>query len=237
VSHEIRTPMTAVLGFTDLLLSELDDPLALESAQTIRRNAEHLLELLNDILDISQIEAAKVEVERTAWSPRDIVDDVVGSLEVRAKAKALTLRAEYAGPLPDTVLIDPARLRQILTNVVGNAVKFTEQGSVRVVTTFTAGADGQSRLRFDVIDTGIGIRPTEIEAIFEPFTQADPSASRRHEGTGLGLAISRQLARALGGDVTVCSGVDQGSTFTLVLPGVTLDELPTSLAPSCEDAR
>jgi signal transduction histidine kinase/AmiR/NasT family two-component response regulator len=214
MSHEIRTPMTAILGFADILLADLKEPQSIEAAQTIMRNGEHLLRLINDILDISKIEAGKLEMELTPWSPRQVVADVVSLMHVRAAAKGVTLRDEYQGSLPETILTDPARLRQILINLVGNAIKFTVSGGVRIVTKLLHDPRDQPMLTFAVIDTGVGIPDTEIGKLFEPFMQADGSASRRHEGTGLGLAISRQLARALGGDVTVSSEFGKGSTFT-----------------------
>ena len=232
MSHEIRTPMTAILGFTDILLDDLKEPEAIAAAQTIKRNGEHLLRLINDILDISKIEAGKMEVEMMQWSPRQIVAEVVSLMHVRADAKGLTLRDEYEGPLPETILTDPVRLRQILVNLVGNAIKFTEKGGVRIVTKLVRDPQGQPSLAFAVIDTGSGIRDTEIGKLFEPFTQADGSPSRRHEGTGLGLAISRQLARALGGDVTASSEFGKGSTFTATVATGPLDGVPLVQCPA-----
>ncbi len=226
MSHEIRTPMTAILGFAEILLDELREPEAVEAAQTIKRNGEHLLRLINDILDISKIEAGRMDVENARWSPRQIVAEVVSLMHVRANAKGLTLRDEYDGPLPESIVTDPARLRQILVNLVGNAIKFTNTGGVRIVTRLVPVAGGGSMLKFDVIDTGRGIPESEIARLFEPFTQADSSASRRHEGTGLGLTISRHLARALGGDVTARSELGKGSTFTATVATGPLEGVP-----------
>ena len=238
MSHEIRTPMTAILGFTDILLDDLKEPEALDAAQIVKRNAEHLLQLINNILDISKVEAGKIEVEPIRWSPRQIVAEVVSLLHVRADAKGLTLSDEYKGPLPETITTDPARLRQILVNLVGNAVKFTETGGVRIVTRLLDDED-EPKLRFDVIDTGIGITEEQIESIFTPFTQADGSSTREFEGTGLGLTISRELARLLGGDVTASSEPGKGSTFSVTvatgpLEGVRLVEYLTDAAPASE---
>jgi PAS domain S-box-containing protein len=226
MSHEIRTPMTAILGFTDILMEDLKDEVTIETAQTIKRNGEHLLRLINDILDISKVEAGKMKVELSEWSPRQIIADVVSQMRVRAHAKGLTLRDEYEGMLPQTIITDPFRLRQILINIVGNAVKFTDAGSVRIVTKLKRDPPGEPMLTLDVIDTGIGIRDSEVDKLFKPFTQVDGSASRRHEGTGLGLVISRQLAQALGGDVTVRSEFGKGSTFTIHVSTGLLEGVP-----------
>jgi signal transduction histidine kinase len=134
MSHEIRTPMTAILGFSDVLLGRLDDEENLSAATTIKRNGDYLLELINDILDLSKIEAGKLEVERITCSPGNVVGDVASLMRVRAEAKGLTLQVEYDGAIPETILCDPTRLRQILINLVGNAIKFTETGSVRLLT-------------------------------------------------------------------------------------------------------
>jgi CheY-like chemotaxis protein len=158
-------------------------------------------------------------------------------MHVRANAKGLTLREEYEGPLPETITTDPARLRQILVNLVGNAIKFTEAGGVRIVTRLLRHGGHEPKLRFEVLDTGIGIPETAIGKLFQPFTQVDASASRKYEGTGLGLTISRQLAWALGGDVTAQSEFGQGSTFTVTVPtgsleGVRLVEYQTDARPT-----
>ena len=232
MSHEIRTPMTAILGFTDILLDDLKETETIAAAQTIKRNGEQLLRLINDILDISKIEAGKMEVEMMNWSPGQIVAEVVSLMHVRADAKGLTLGDEIEGSLPETIMTDPVRLRQILVNLVGNAIKFTEKGGVRIVTKLVRDPQGQPSLAFAVIDTGSGIRDTEIGKLFEPFTQADGSPSRRHEGTGLGLAISRQLARALGGDVTASSEFGKGSTFTATVSTGPLDGIPLVQCPA-----
>ncbi len=239
MSHEIRTPMTAILGFTDILLDDLKEPTDIECAQIVKRNGEHLLQIINDILDISKIEAGKVEMELIRWSPRQIVTEVVSLLHVRTDAKGLTLTDEYLGPLPETITTDPARLCQILVNLVGNAIKFTETGGVRIVTRMLDDGEGGPKLRFDVIDTGIGIPEEQIETLFEPFTQADGSNARKFGGTGLGLTISRRLARMLGGDVTAKSRPGKGSTFSLTvatgpLDGVRLVEYPAEAPPASE---
>ena len=226
MSHELRTPLTAILGFTDLLLDEEGQaPASGDRAarlQTVRRNGEHLLELINGILDLSKIEAGKMDVARRAVSPAAILGDVIALLEIRADAKGLRLSSAVEPPFPPTVCTDPTGLRQILINLVGNAIKFTERGAVTVSARFVSGASGEGKLQFDVVDTGIGLSRRQIERLFEPFTQADTSAARSYGGTGLGLAISRRLARMLGGDITVTSTPGLGSLFRLeiaVSPG------------------
>ena len=236
MSHEIRTPMTAILGFTDILLDDLKEPKALDAAQTVKRNGEHLLKIINDVLDISKIEADRFELEEVPWPPREIVAEVISLLHVRAAPKGLTLTDEYLGPQPETITTDPVRLRQVLVNLVGNAVKFTETGGVRIVTRLLDDAEGETKLRFDVIDTGIGIPEEQIEGLFEPFVQADGSTTRDFGGTGLGLAISRRFARLMGGDVTAKSEPGKGSTFSLTvaagpLEGVRLVEYLTERVP------
>ncbi len=232
MSHEIRTPMTAILGFTDILLEQIEGPDALETAQTIRRNGEQLLALMQNVLDISQIESGRLGVELEVWPPRQIVADVGALMSVRAAAKGLTLTVDHDERLPPFITTDPIRLRQILTNLVGNAIKFTNQGSVCLSTQVLPSEDGTTSICFHVTDTGIGIDANDLERIFEAFTQVDASASRRYEGTGLGLAISKQLASALGGELTVRSTPGLGSTFTLTLQnGVT----PYRESPTLEE--
>jgi len=220
MSHEIRTPLTGILGFADLLAEKgLPEDQRQSYVQTIRRNGETLLALINDILDLSKIEAEKIAMDRVECSPWSVVDDVLSLLSVRAGEKQLVLTAEYATPVPATIHSDPIRLRQILFNLIGNALKFTDTGSVRVALGMTE-ESGQALLRFDVIDTGMGIAPEKLDQLFRPFSQADSSAARRFNGTGLGLAISRRLARLMGGDITVESVPDMGSVFSLTIdPG------------------
>lgn len=222
MSHEIRTPMSAILGYVQLLLSEqgLDraPPHRIEALRTIERNGQYLLALINDILDLSKIEAGKFQTERIACSPAELLAEVVGLMQVRADAQKLPLRLEFATPIPATIHSDPTRLRQILVNLVGNAVKFTSKGEVRLVARLVE-PPGQSRpnLAFDVIDTGIGMSDDQIQRLFQPFNQADSSTSRTFGGTGLGLAICKRLAEMLGGEISVVSALGRGSTFTLSL--------------------
>ncbi|MEE8314895.1 MAG: ATP-binding protein, partial [Myxococcota bacterium] len=217
MSHEIRTPMTAILGFVEALgESDCAEAERAEYLDIIHRNGTHLLGLINDILDFSKLEVARMEVERIACSPDAIIDDVIGMLRARANDKGITLEKEYAGPFPRTIESDPTRLRQILFNLVGNSIKFTESGSVRIRMDTRVSLDTvRATLRFDVIDTGIGIPQEKLDSLFQPFEQAESSHARRYGGSGLGLAISSQLAQLLGGELTVESQPGRGSRFRL----------------------
>lgn len=218
MSHELRTPMTAILGFTDLLLMpNLPHHEQREFLETIQKNGRTLLELINDILDLSRIETGSAAVQKAECALRDIVNDVVATAEVRAAEKGLSLQADYSYPLPERIYTDPLRLRQILVNLLGNAVKFTDRGEVRMSVRCLNEDSGTARMQFTVVDTGIGIAPRAIGELFQPFMQVDSSASRRYGGTGLGLAISKHLAIALGGDIEVASELDRGSRFTLTI--------------------
>ncbi|MGB7302501.1 MAG: ATP-binding protein [Burkholderiaceae bacterium] len=219
MSHEIRTPMNAVLGFTELMRRNSSRS-ATESAQyleTISRNGKHLLALINDILDLSKVESGEFEIEQISTSPHDITHEVIEVLAVRAREKGISLRFEADSPVPETVSSDPARLRQILTNLIGNAIKFTESGEV-VITERLDTESGSPILNLTICDTGIGIPAEKLPTIFEPFTQAESSTTRRYGGTGLGLTISRKFARAMGGDIIVSSEFGKGSQFNIRLP-------------------
>ena len=224
MSHEIRTPMTAILGFSDLLMSV---PLApherREHLATIRRNAENLLTIINDILDLSKIEASKLDLELIPCSIWDLIDDVRAMTADRAERKGLALDVQYEYPLPDTVRTDPSRLRQILVNLVGNAVKFTERGRIRISVQCDTSNGSDRMLSITVADTGMGISPQQLECLFQPFTQGDTSTTRRFGGTGLGLAISQRLARMLGGRIEVESRVGHGSSFRVTIDPGPLD--------------
>jgi len=217
VSHEIRTPMTAILGYTDVLAEPgVSEQERREAMETLRRNGRQLLALINDMLDLSKIEAGGLEVRKREISPISVAQQAVALLRERTRAKGLALELDLAGDLPSRVWSDPVRLQQILVNLVGNAVKFTEQGGIRVAVSVEPGAP--ARVRFDVIDSGIGIELADRERIFEPFSQVDATESRRYGGTGLGLAISRRLAEKLGGVLALASEPGRGSTFSLILP-------------------
>ncbi len=218
VSHEIRTPMTAILGYTDVLAEPgLDESERRDAIETLRRNGRQLLALVNDMLDLSRIEAGGLTMRWREVVPISVAQQVVALLRDRARAKGLLLDLELAGDLPPRLWTDAVRLQQVLVNLVGNAIKFTEQGSVRVSVSLEPGSP-DARLRFDVIDSGIGIAPVDQQRIFEPFSQVDASESRRYGGTGLGLAISSRLANDLGGELSLSSSLGQGSVFSLCLP-------------------
>ncbi len=221
MSHEIRTPMTAILGFADVLLGEEDLDNApsqrVEALQTIQRNGQHLLHLINGILDLSKIEAGKLEIERINCSPVNVLADVASLMRVRARARNVSLDIEYATAIPEQIQSDPTHLRQILINLVGNAIKFTKTGSVQLVARLVQSTTKPACLQFDVIDTGIGMTEEQCAKLFQPFMQADSSTTRKFGGTGLGLTISKQLAEMLGGDVTVTSTPGKGSTFSVTI--------------------
>ena len=215
MSHEIRTPMTSILGYSEQLLDPTISPsIRLDAINTIHRNGQSLLSIINDILDISKIEAGQMSVEPVDCSPRQVIADVMSLMHVRAHAKHLSLTAEFDGLIPETITTDTLRLRQIIVNLVGNAIKFTETGGVSIVTRYVEpDTNSKAMLEVDVIDTGIGLDDDQCERIFKPFTQADSTMSRRFGGTGLGLTISRRLAEMLGGSIHVESIPGQGSRF------------------------
>ena len=222
MSHEIRTPMTAILGFTDILLEDGAATAVerFEALRTIRRNGAYLLEILNDILDFSKIEANRLEIELLPCSPRRITADVAELLRPRADAKGVALRVAIDDTVPEKLMSDPVRLRQILVNLIGNAVKFTPTGHVQISLRFDR---LDQTIEFDVEDTGIGIASDVLSQVFEPFLQGDSSMTRRFGGTGLGLAITKRLVERLGGAVTATSVVGRGSTFRVRLPAQLID--------------
>jgi len=226
MSHEIRTPMTAILGYADLLRQRLSDPTDHEAIDTIRRNGDYLLAIINDILDLSKIESGRLDVECIPCSPAELAADVISTVRERAEQKQLSLQLEFDGAIPAQIESDPFRLRQVLINLIGNAIKFTSAGGVRLVLRFASPAE----LQFDIIDTGIGMMADQVERIFQPFTQADASMTRRYGGTGLGLAISKRLVDRLGGRLTVQSEIGKGSTFRLAITVPNPEQL-TMIAP------
>ncbi len=218
MSHEIRTPMTAIMGYTELLAEQESDdkgcPQRREYVETIRRNGEHLLGILNDILDLSKIEARRMTVECVETRPWAILNEVHELMLVKARAKGLRLELAADTPIPEVIASDPVRVRQVLVNLVGNAIKFTEVGGVRVVVSYRGGGDGGGEMIVRVTDTGVGLSAEEVGRIFAPFAQADVSTTRRFGGSGLGLSICQRLAEMLGGKIAVESLPGRGSTFT-----------------------
>ncbi|MCC6509266.1 MAG: response regulator [Pirellulaceae bacterium] len=215
MSHELRTPLTAVLGLAELLL---DDPHACDARQMlemIQSNGQHLAELLNDILDLAKIEAGHSDIKLLPCEPLRIIYELCTLLRFRAADEGIDLRLEFHGALPAKITTDAVRLRQIMMNLISNAIKFTKGGTIDVIVSFEEKAYTQL-LRFDVIDTGIGISRDNQQAIFQPFVQVGDKGNFR-SGVGLGLAISRSLALALGGDLSVVSELGKGSTFTLTV--------------------
>jgi PAS domain S-box-containing protein len=218
MSHEIRTPMNAIIGIADLLAKT---PLSAEQdgyVQIFRRAGDNLLNLINDILDLSKVEASQLELERTGFSLHDLLEKVREMVAVRAQEKGLALVCEIAPNVPDDLVGDPTRLRQVLLNLLGNAVKFTESGEVALHVTPDADAAVPDALRFTISDTGIGIPGEKLGAVFERFTQADSSMTRRYGGSGLGLTISKRLVELMGGCIRVESGVGKGSVFSFTVP-------------------
>ena len=216
MSHEIRTPLTAILGFSELLGGEMlgcttcdkhwgctTRVRCREHVDTVTANGQYLLSIINDILDLSKVEAGRLEVESVRTSPCEIIAEVASLARVRVEAKGLKFELEFGGPIPEYVQTDPTRLRQVLINLVGNAVKFTEIGSVHLVTSLVDAGGPRPMLQFDVVDTGIGMTPPQVARLFQPFAQADTSTTRRFGGTGLGLAISKRLVELLGGEIAV----------------------------------
>ncbi len=212
MSHEIRTPMTAILGYTEILNESISDPQARESIEIIQRNGSHLLDLINDILDLSKIEAREMKAEMISCSPRDMLRDIDMVMRNRAAQKNLTFETSIDPSIPDLISTDPTRLKQILINLVSNAIKFTQEGTVRLSACVLKDTS-RPTLEFTISDTGIGMTSEQISRLFKPFTQADTSTTRKFGGTGLGLCISKRLAEMLGGTILVESTQGEGSTF------------------------
>jgi signal transduction histidine kinase len=217
MGHELRTPLNAILGFTELLDIEMADRGIHDwhaDLDKIRRAGNHLLDLISQVLDLSKIEAGKLELEAVDFDVSEVVSDVAVSVEALAKMNQVELQATS---IPQVVHTDRTRLRQCLFNLVGNACKFTKEGTVSIKATVDQRYPDHW-YEIHVSDTGIGIRPSDMDRIFEHFTQADASTTRKYGGTGLGLAVSRRLARLMGGDITVESTPGKGSIFTLRFP-------------------
>lgn len=226
VSHELRTPLAGVLGFAEVLRGRVAEGEDAELIDTILSSGKHLLYILNDLLDVARAESGEVQFEFVRFSPMEVVYDVVRLLAATAAEKGIELSTRIVERVPASIAADLVRLRQALLNLVGNAVKFTEVGSVEVVVRLGEEIDGMPRLLFDVVDTGPGMEAEQLREIFKPFTQADASITRTYGGTGLGLTISKGLAMALGGDVTVSSVPGEGCAFSLSIRCGMLDGVP-----------
>jgi PAS domain S-box-containing protein len=231
MSHEIRSPMTSILAYADILLSHLRDPDDIEYARTIKQGGHHLLELIGDVLDLSKIASGKLKIHREIVSLPTLLNEVHSLMAVQAEEKKLSLILRYEGAVPEKIETDGTRLRQIFFNLVSNAVKFTEKGSVQIVARSLANG---SALEIEVVDTGIGIPAEQQERLFQPFAQAESLVAREHEGTGLGLAITRRLVEMLGGEISFESALNRGSTFRIKMPLASVDAVAgvTDGAPS-----
>jgi signal transduction histidine kinase/CheY-like chemotaxis protein len=226
MSHEIRTPMNAILGFSDLLDFLITDQRQKGYVQAIRSSGRSLLSLINDILDLSKIEAGKLDLKREAVHVQDIVSEMTVMFQPRVVEKGLTIASRAAADLPSRLLLDPGRIRQILVNLIGNAVKFTERGGIEIVSEWSApAAASPGALVIRVKDSGIGISQAFIDRIFSPFTQGESDLARRYQGTGLGLTISKKLAELMDGSISVKSQEGAGSDFILTIPCEPLEEL------------
>ena len=221
MSHELRTPLNSMLILARLLADNVDTnltPRQVDFAQTIHSAGSDLLELINDILDLSKIEAGRMEVQNESWPIADLAEGLAATFQPLAAEKGLRLRVDVTAGAPATVTADSQRVQQILRNLLSNAVKFTDTGEVTLRVSAARGAHGEPAIAFAVVDTGIGIAEDKLELIFEAFQQADGTTSRQYGGTGLGLSISRELTRLLSAELRVSSAPGRGSTFTLQLP-------------------
>jgi CheY-like chemotaxis protein len=233
MSHEIRTPMNAIMGMTGILRRNQHPPEQDKYLDAIAQSSENLLVILNDILDLSKFEAGAVELEMVPFDVRKVIGNVEDIVRFRAEAKGLVIEVHVNNDVPNTLIGDPTRLNQILVNLTGNAVKFTEAGKVSIAVSMPKRTDIVGTLQIDVTDTGIGIPPDKLDRIFEEFTQAYADTTRKYGGTGLGLTISKRLVELQGGTITVRSSPDQGSTFTVSIPYAVGEE--RAAAPSPRD--
>ncbi len=229
MSHEIRTPMNSVLGFLELAMEYPLLPSPQNYLNTAHNSAKSLLTLINDILDVSKLESGRLELENSPFDLIQMTEDTLRVFKIRAMEKGLSLSFETPHDLPRYFVGDSSRVRQIIVNLVGNAVKFTEKGEIRVA---VFAPDRKNMLHFSVSDTGIGIPADRLDKIFDPFTQADASTTRRFGGTGLGTTISRQLAELMGGKIWAESEEGKGSTFHFTVCMEQTDTIPES-EPEC----
>ncbi|MCC1495511.1 ATP-binding protein [Alcanivorax sp. 1008] len=225
MSHEIRTPMTAILGYTELLENpSLNEEERHRYLSVVQQNGDALMALISDVLDLSRIEAGQLKVERQRCQLPALMKEVIYSHRLKAEEKGVDLELEYTSPVPAHISTDPFRLRQILGNLIGNAIKFTDEGRVVVRLSWEDGL--QSCLLIEVEDSGIGMNAADLDRVFEPFSQVDDSHTRRHGGSGLGLAIARQLARSMGGDISASSTPGHGSVFKVYIQVIAEDDAP-----------
>ncbi|MCC9657022.1 hybrid sensor histidine kinase/response regulator [Rhodopirellula halodulae] len=222
MSHEIRTPMAAILGYADVLLGHLEDPDNRNCILIMKRNGEHLLSLINDILDLSRIEAGKLSVEAEPVPLPRLVGDIQSLMQVRAEEKNVDFQVMFEGKVPQSIETDPTRLRQVLINLISNAIKFTDEGSVELKIRFIQGAEPPV-VEFCIVDTGIGISKEQQDRLFKPFSQGDASVTRKYGGSGLGLAISQRLIEMMEGEMSLESELGEGSTFYVRLPVHSVD--------------
>ncbi len=239
MTHEIRTPLNSILGFADIMRRGSVSPGdTAEYLEIIVNSGRHLVELVDEVLDVSRVETGRMEIDRQPCELRSVITEVVGLLSPKAAERETALMAQVSDEIPGVITTDRFRLRQILLNLIGNAIKFTSRGSICVDCELRKSndpsAEPQQKLAINITDTGIGIAPDRLEAIFEPFVQADSSTTRQYGGTGLGLTLSRSLAELLGGSLTVTSVFGVGSTFTVIIdPTPMNDRFPgTSAAPA-----
>jgi signal transduction histidine kinase len=245
MSHEIRTPLGAILGFSELLMEPtVEERDKLAYMKTIKRNGQLLSALIDDILDLAKVESGRVAVENIDVSVRELISEVISALAPQASLKSIPISVDWATSVPNFIRIDPVRLKQIILNVVGNAIKFTSTGEIRIQI-FTSNTDSETKncqtVHFEVTDTGVGVSPSQAGNLFQPFAQADSSITRRFGGTGLGLVLSKKLAHALGGDLVLkASEVGRGSKFEIVVACVPSAHqsahLSSALAPLTEGA-
>ena len=226
MSHEIRTPMNAILGYTEVLRNDFDSNVQnrIRHLETIQNSGEHLLALINDILDLSKVESGQMELELRQCPTAGILSHVVSVLSIKSMEKGITLSFEGNGLVPESILTDEVRIKQTLINLVGNAIKFTHEGGVQIIAKLVPGE--QPRLGIDIIDSGIGMTPAQLQKIFDPFSQADSSITRKYGGTGLGLSICKQLVEKMGGSISVSSIRGTGSTFSVLIPTGPLEGVP-----------